>query len=73
MPRRSSLWPLSILRSLILPLLLTVFCPLFAAAQAKPVDAQGHRWWQHAVHYGPATAEVQIQTPLFTAQSGGVS
>ncbi len=23
----------------------------FAAAQTKPVDAQGHQWWQHAVFY----------------------
>ena len=45
MPRRSSL-PL-----LALPLLLMFFCSLFAAAQAKPVDAEGHQWWQHAVFY----------------------
>ena len=45
MPRRSSL------PSLILPLLLTFFYSLFAAAQAKPVDAEGHQWWQHAVFY----------------------
>jgi alpha-glucosidase len=44
--RRSSLLP-----SLILPLLLTLFGSLFAAAQAKPVDAEGHQWWQHAVFY----------------------
>src|ERR1035437_6565279 len=37
--------------SLILPLLLTLFYSLFAAAQAKPVDAEGHQWWQHAVFY----------------------
>ncbi len=36
---------------LILPLLLTFFYSLFAAAQAKPVDAEGHQWWQHAVFY----------------------
>jgi len=36
--------------SLILPLL-TLFCSLFAQAQAKPVDAEGHQWWQHAVFY----------------------
>ena len=45
--RRSSLLP----PSLILSLLLTLLCPLFAAAQAKPVDAEGHQWWQHAVFY----------------------
>jgi alpha-glucosidase len=44
--RRSSLLP-----SLILPLLLTLFGSLFAAAQAKPLDAEGHQWWQHAVFY----------------------
>ena len=32
-------------------LLLTLFCSLFAAAQANPVDAHGHPWWQHAVFY----------------------
>jgi alpha-glucosidase len=46
MSRRSSFSP-----SLILPLLLTVFYSLFAAAQARPVDAEGHPWWQHAVFY----------------------
>jgi alpha-glucosidase len=45
MSRRSSL------SSLILPLLLTFLCSLLAAAQAKPVDAEGHQWWQHAVFY----------------------
>jgi len=45
MSRRSSL------PSLILPLLLTFLCSLLAAAQAKPVDAEGHQWWQHAVFY----------------------
>ena len=35
----------------ILPLLLVLFYSLFAAAQAKPVDAEGHPWWQHAVFY----------------------
>ena len=37
--------------SLILPLLLTLLYSLFAVAQAKPVDAEGHQWWQHAVFY----------------------
>jgi alpha-glucosidase len=50
MSRRSSLPSLS-LPSLILPLLLTFFSSLFAAAQANPVDAEGHQWWQHAVFY----------------------
>ncbi len=45
MSRRSSL------PSLIPPLLLTFLCSLLAAAQAKPVDAEGHQWWQHAVFY----------------------
>jgi hypothetical protein len=35
--RRSSL------QSLILPLLLVLFYSLFATAQAKPVDAEGHQ------------------------------
>jgi hypothetical protein len=39
------------LPSLILPLLLTLLYSLFAVAQAKPVDAEGHQWWQHAVFY----------------------
>ncbi len=47
MPRRSSL----LLPSLVLPLLLTFFYSLFAAAQANPLDAEGHQWWQHAVFY----------------------
>ena len=47
MPRRSSLR----LPPLILPLLLTFFYSLCASAQAKPVDAEGHQWWQHAVFY----------------------
>jgi len=47
MPRRSSLR----LPSLILLLLLTFFYSLFASAQAKPVDAEGHQWWRHAVFY----------------------
>ena len=45
MSRRSSL-PLPIL-----PLLLVLFYSLFAAAQAKPVEAEAHPWWQHAVFY----------------------
>ena len=44
MSRRSSL------QSLIL-LLLMLFSSLFVTAQAKPVDAEGHPWWQHAVFY----------------------
>jgi alpha-glucosidase len=35
---------------LLLPFL-ALFSPVFAAAQAKPVDAEGHQWWQHAVFY----------------------
>jgi alpha-glucosidase len=35
-----SLWLLSIL-----------FCAALAGAQTKPVDAEGHQWWQHAVFY----------------------
>jgi alpha-glucosidase len=49
MSRRSSL-PSLILPSLVLPLL-TLFCSLFVAAQARPVDAEGHQWWQHSVFY----------------------
>ena len=37
--------------SLILPLLLALFCSVFAGAQTKAVDAEGHPWWQHAVFY----------------------
>jgi|ERR1019366_4242272 alpha-glucosidase len=47
MSRRSSL----LLPSLVPPLLLTLLYSLFAAAQANPVDAEGHQWWQHAVFY----------------------
>ncbi len=28
-----------------------LLCPLFAGAQTKAVDAEGHQWWQHAVFY----------------------
>ena len=35
----------------VLLLLLTFACSDFAGAQAKPVDAEGHQWWQHAVFY----------------------
>ncbi len=45
MSRRSSL------TLAILALVPVLFCSLFAAAQAKPVDAEGHQWWQHAVFY----------------------
>src|SRR5271155_2272633 len=37
--------------SSILSLLFTFSCSLNAAAQATPVDAEGHQWWQHAVFY----------------------
>ena len=33
-------------------LLILIFsCSRFASAQNKPVDAEGHQWWQHAVFY----------------------
>ena len=32
-------------------LLTVLFCATFAGAQTKPVDAEGHQWWQHAVFY----------------------
>ena len=35
----------------VLWLLLTFGYSLFAPAQAKPVDAEPHEWWQHAVFY----------------------
>ena len=39
-------------RLLQIPLLLLIcFCALTASAQTKPVDAEGHQWWQHAVFY----------------------
>jgi len=44
---RQSLPPLPLL---ILPLL-TLWCSLVVGAQTKPVDAEGHQWWQHAVFY----------------------
>jgi len=47
MPRRSS--PLLLFLSL--PLLLVLLLPSASAAQAQPVDAEGHQWWQHAVFY----------------------
>ncbi len=31
--------------------LLTLACCLRLAAQSKPVDPEGHKWWQHAVFY----------------------
>jgi alpha-glucosidase len=37
--------------SLILSLLLVLFFPFVSAAQPQPVDAEGYRWWQHAVFY----------------------
>ena len=44
---------LTLTLSLSLPslLLLTLFYSVFAAAQPKPADAEGHPWWQHAVFY----------------------
>lgn len=35
----------------VLLLLSILFCSLSAGAQTKPVDAEGHQWWQHAVFY----------------------
>ena len=35
----------------VLWLLTVFFCATFAGAQTKPVDAEGHQWWQHAVFY----------------------
>jgi alpha-glucosidase len=32
-------------------LLIGIFTSPWAAAQKKPVDAEGHEWWQHAVFY----------------------
>ncbi len=37
------------LRNLLL--LSILFCAVLACAQTKPVDAEGHQWWQHAVFY----------------------
>ena len=37
------------LRSLLLLSILS--CAVLAGAQTKPVDAEGHQWWQHAVFY----------------------
>jgi len=31
--------------------LVVILCFPFAYAQTKPVDAEGHQWWQHAVFY----------------------
>jgi alpha-glucosidase len=50
MSKRLSL-PSLVSPSVILPLLLALFCSAFAAAQTKSVDAHGHQWWQHAVFY----------------------
>jgi alpha-glucosidase len=49
MSKRLSL-PSLVSPSLILTLLLT-WCSVFAAAQPKAADAEGHQWWQHAVFY----------------------
>ena len=50
MPKRSPL-SLRILTSITLPVLWMFLGSIFAAAQAKTVDAEGHQWWQHAVFY----------------------
>src|SRR6266513_2583012 len=34
---------------LALPIIFSFALPV--AAQSKPVDAEGHKWWQHAVFY----------------------
>ncbi len=49
MSRRSPM-PRVVLSSLIL-WLVTLTSLATAAAQAPPVDAEGHQWWQHAVFY----------------------
>ena len=49
MSRRSPM-PRVVLSSLIL-WLVTLTSLATAAAQAQPVDAEGHQWWQHAVFY----------------------
>ncbi len=55
MPSRSSLPSSLCLSSSItkvcLSSLLILGSALFVASQAKPVDAEGHQWWQHAVFY----------------------
>jgi len=38
-------------RLAVIALLLMMFYSIFASAQGKPVDAEGHQWWQHAVFY----------------------
>ena len=43
--------PESMRRFPVLLLLLTFACSDFAGAQAKPIDAEGHQWWQRAVFY----------------------
>src|SRR5258708_33797837 len=35
----------------VLSFLLTVACSFPLAAQSKSVDAEGHKWWKHAVFY----------------------
>jgi alpha-glucosidase len=35
----------------IVAILVAVFTSVAAGAQARPVDAEGHQWWQHAVFY----------------------
>jgi alpha-glucosidase len=42
---------LSFLPSLLLTLSAVLLCSICAGAQANPVDAEGHQWWQHAVFY----------------------
>jgi len=35
----------------LLLLLTIIVCAVSAGAQTKPVDSEGHQWWQHAVFY----------------------
>src|SRR5437868_11772028 len=39
------------LRTLVLTVIFTAISLPKTNAQAKPVDAEGHEWWQHAVFY----------------------
>ena len=39
------------LRTLVLTVIFTAISLPKTNAQAKPVDAEGHQWWQHAVFY----------------------
>jgi alpha-glucosidase len=49
--RQLRISPAQCLPGLFLPLVLTFFCFHAAVAQTKPVDSEGHQWWQHAVFY----------------------